>query len=243
MGDRPVFFLEDLGKYCLRGRTKFSEETLSVFAAVFNFSLAAARTFALNLFGPCDSQVRLFSKRSVAVEFCIKEETLKAAANYYKSCKYKGPFEIAMDATAVTAVVRMDLKQRIPIGFVEGVEGQGPVTTGQDLYNGFFPNDQPAKRATQGMLILLQPLQEGIPAYPVGIIPVSGKENRDHISRWYETTCEFALNSGLRVIGLGADGCSLVRSYYSTKCLTTDLMCIPPDSYVLTGGAFKHTIH
>lgn len=72
---------------------------------------------------------------------------------------------------------------------------------------------------------------------------MSGKENRDHIARWYETTCEFALNSGLRVIGLGADGCSLVRSYYSTKCLTTDLMCIPPDSYVLTGGAFKHTIH
>ena len=105
-----VKFLEDLGKYCLRGRTKFSEETLSVFAAVFNFSPAAARTFALNLFGPCDSQVRLFSKRSVAVGFCIKEETLKAAANYYKSCKYKGPFEIAMDATAVTAVVRMDLK-------------------------------------------------------------------------------------------------------------------------------------
>ena len=245
MDDRPVLvkFLEDLGKYCLRGRTKFSEETLSVFAAVFSFSPAAARTFALNLFGPCDSQVRLFSKRSVAVGFCIKEETLKAAANYYKSCKYKGPFEIAMDATAVTAVVRMDLKQRIPIGFVEGVEGQGPVTTGQDLYNRFFPNGQPAKRATQGMLILLQPLQEGIPAYPVGIIPVSGKENRDHISRWYETTCEFALNSGLRVIGLGADGCSLVRSYYSTKCLTTDLMCIPPDSYVLTGGAFKNTIH
>ena len=145
-----------------------------------------------------------------------------------------------MDATAVTAVVR---KQRIPIGFVKGVEGQGPVTTGQDLYNRFFPNGQPAKRATQGMLILLQPLQEGIPAYPVGIIPVSGKENRDHISRWYKTTCEFALNSGLRVIGLGADGCFLVRSYYSTKCLTTDLMCIPPDSYVLVGGAFKHTIH
>ena len=73
MDDRPVLvkFLEDLGKYCLRGRTKFSEETLSVFAAVFNFSLAAARTFALNLFGPCDSQVCLFSKRSVAVEFCI----------------------------------------------------------------------------------------------------------------------------------------------------------------------------
>ena len=89
------------------------------------------------------------------------------------------------------------------------------------------------------MPILLQPLQEGIPAYPVGIIPVSGKENRDRISRWYETTCEFALNSGLRVIGLGAHGCSLVRSYYSTKCLTTDLMCIPPDSYVLTGGALK----
>lgn len=139
MDDRPVLvkFLEDLGKYCLRGGTKFSEETLSVFAAVFNFSPAAARTFALNLFGPCDSQVRLFSKRSVAVEFCINEETLKAAANYYKSCKYKGPFEIAMDATAVTAVVRMDLKQRIQIGFVEGVEGQGPVTTGQDLYNRF----------------------------------------------------------------------------------------------------------
>ena len=89
------------------------------------------------------------------------------------------------------------------------------------------------------MLILLQPLQEGIPAYPVGIIPVSGKENRDHISQWYETTCEFALNSGLIVIGLGADGCLLVRSYYSTNCLTTDLMCIPPDSYVLTGGALK----
>lgn len=52
MDDRLVLvkFLEDLGKYCLRGRTKFSEETLSVFAAVFNFSLAAARTFALNLF-------------------------------------------------------------------------------------------------------------------------------------------------------------------------------------------------
>lgn len=62
------------------------------------------------------------------------------------------------------------------------MEGQGPVTTGKDLYNRFFPNGQPAKRATQAMLILLQPLQEGTPAYPVCIIPASGKENRDHIS-------------------------------------------------------------
>ena len=80
MDDRPVLvkFLEDLGKYCLRGRTKLSEETLSVFAAVFNFSPAAARTFALIFCGPCDSQVRLFSKRSVAVDFA-------SFCNYYKS--------------------------------------------------------------------------------------------------------------------------------------------------------------
>ena len=101
MHDRPLLvkFVEDLGKYCLRGRTKFSEKALSVFAAVFKFSPAAARTFALIFCGPCDSQVRLFSKRSVAVDFTF--------CNYYKSCKYKGPFEIAMN------VVRMDLKHGI----------------------------------------------------------------------------------------------------------------------------------
>ena len=108
MHDRSLLvkFVEDLGKYCLRERTKFSEKPLSVFAPVFNFSPAAARTFALDFFGPCDSQVRLLSKWSVAVNFA-------SCCNYYKSCKYKGPFEIAMDATAATAVVRMDLKHTI----------------------------------------------------------------------------------------------------------------------------------
>ena len=108
MHDRPLLvkFVEDLGKYCLRGRTKFSEKALSVFAAVFKFSPAAARTFVLIFCGPCDSQVRLFSKRSVAVDFA-------SFCNYYKSCKYKGPFEIAINAIAVTAVVRMDLKHTI----------------------------------------------------------------------------------------------------------------------------------
>ena len=74
MDDRLVLvkFLEDLGKYCLRGRTKFSEETLSVFAAVFNFSPAAARTFALNLFGPCDSQIRLLAKGLLLLNFALR---------------------------------------------------------------------------------------------------------------------------------------------------------------------------
>ena len=47
------------------------------------------------------------AKRSVPVDYasCCKL--------YYKSCKYKGPFEFAMDASAVTAVLRMDLRHSI----------------------------------------------------------------------------------------------------------------------------------
>ena len=67
-----------VGKLSFRKKNPFS-----VFAPVFTFTPAAART--LNFFGPCDSQVWLFSKRSVAVDFA-------SFCNDYKSCKYNmGP--------------------------------------------------------------------------------------------------------------------------------------------------------
>ena len=126
---------------------------------------------------------------------------------HFEAAGYTGPFQIAVNATAVLQTVRVNLKEQLMYGLCCGAV---PTGTFEEMEQAIKTN----KLATQAYAFILAPFVDGVNPYILAIVPVKDKESADTVLQWQSDLTRKAIHSGVHVLGFGADGDSKVRKHW-----------------------------
>ncbi len=146
------------------------------------------------------------------MELCVCFFSFFFFRAHFESCGYKGPFQIAVDATAVIPTVRVNIQEKLMYGLT-----CGPVPTGPyDYMESTITNN---KLASQVYAFVMAPVVEGVDPYTLAVVAQKDKESAETVSQWQTTLTRKGVHSGVHLIGFGADGDSKMRKYWSSCIL------------------------
>lgn len=144
-----------------------------------------------------------------------------------------GPVQSALDATAVSGKVEVDLKSRMLVGNMSPEEGAVPIEDEDSANRAFYDesgNERP--RATQAMLVLCDPMDDSKAPIVVGLIPLFTGETDAEYEEWVDEVHRIMDEAGLRYIGSAGDGASVTEALYQKRCRLTKERPTPPDHYI-----------
>jgi altronate dehydratase len=91
-------------------------------------------------------------------------------------------------------------------------ENEVVVSSAQDIIA--LVNDDSNAKARQANAFLLAPLQDRVPAFLLAIGPVYKGQDNTHVRQWFNQALLYGGQTGVTVVGVGADGDSKVRKFY-----------------------------
>lgn len=142
---------------------------------------------------------------------------MKRAAAFHARVDYKGPFIIAVDATALSPSLRS--KGNVIYGLA--TESDFIVSSAQDIID--IAKKRNVEKAGQANAIVLVPIQEHVPSFVLAISPVVNGQSYLTVNDWYTKTMQCCLTSNMKVIGIGADGDSKFRKYFIQRFVNGEL--------------------
>lgn len=87
--------------------------------------------------------------------------------------------------------------------------------TAEDIIN--VVKDENTEKAKQANAFVLAPLQEHVPSFILAISPVYKGQDHALVRHWFNQVLLWAGRRDMSVVGLGADGDSKVRKYYTER--------------------------
>ena len=227
-------YLADMGTFCETGHVSAPHKLTQTFlVAIHNASPQCAALLRGNLWAPSSRVIEEASIASAGVRYeaggSIRTEYVEAACKYFEDCGYFGPIQIAMDATALAPIVRVDQRTKKLVGFEKET---APMTSDADVSAAFASN----KKVSQVQLVLAAPVQGGVSPMPIALIPRgAGKDTQTHVhvKQWYDEARRLLGVFGYATCGLAADGDSAVRQNYEDECTLQPLSTTADDG----GGA------
>ncbi len=193
------------------GRNTWAKETKALFGILLNSGGRVTHDILKeNLCGP-SLQVTYRYMRPSLEEKCassVDDIDLELAKIHLEHSGYCGPYQVAVDATAVIQTIRVNLQEKKLYGLC-----CGSVSTGsfEEMENAIKEN----QLASQVYAFILSPMLDGIEPYILAIVPVKEKESAETVGEWQKTLTHKAIHSGLHLIGFAADGDSKIRKHWS----------------------------
>ena len=144
----------------------------------------------------------------------LEEGIFEKAASFYDRIGYKGPFILAIDATAILLSLRVKGNKVIGVSSEEDVF----VHTAQDIID--LMHSKTTEKARLANAFVLTPVQKHVPSYVLAISPLVKGQDFVTVRNWFTAVLNYGGRHHLPVIGIGADGDSKFRKYFMEEFLT-----------------------
>lgn len=137
----------------------------------------------------------------------LEEGQFTIAASFYDRIGYKGPFALAVDATAILPGLRIRGNKIIRVASEEDIF----VRTAQDIID--VTHDRSRKKAQLANLFVLTPLQKHVPSFTFAISPVV-KGQDCYSDGLVHAGLKLGSSTYLEILGIGTDGDSKFRKFF-----------------------------
>lgn len=192
----------------------WNDDTKSLFAILLDYGGPALIKIVREKMGGPSLQTAYTTARSkFSVPTKLEEGIFKTAASFYNRIGYKGPFILAIDATAILPCIRVKGKRVIGIATEEDIV----VNTAQDIID--LTSDETVEKARLANAFILTPLQDHVPSFVVAVSPVVNRQDSVTVANWFNNAIDWGAQQGLKILGISADGDSKVRRYYLEQFL------------------------
>lgn len=99
------------------------------------------------------------------------------------------------------------------------VENDVMISCAQDIINIVENNEK--EKAKLANAFVLAPLQEHVPSFVLAIGPVLKGQDHSTVEKWYSHATKWSAQNNMLLIGVGADGDSKCRKYYTERFTKT----------------------
>lgn len=184
----------------------WNDDTKSLFAILLDYGgPALIKIVSEKMGGPSLQTAYTTARSKFSVPTKLEEGIFKTAASFYNRIGYKGPFILAIDATAILPCIRV--KGKCVIGIV--TEEDIVVNTAQDIID--LTSDETVEKARLANTFVLTPLQDHVPSFVVAVSPVVNGQDSVTVANWFNNAIDWGAQQGLKILGIGTDGDSKVR--------------------------------
>lgn len=191
---------------------RWSEATKSLFAIILDYGVPAlAKIITEKLGGPSLVTMYRSARCNYAIPQKLEVQIFSQAASFYKEIGYTSVFSLAVDATAITPLLKV--KGNRLIGLAS--ETEVVLKTAEDIIN--VVKDENTEKAKQANAFVSAPLQEHVPSFILAISLVYKGQDHALVRHWFNQVLLWAGRRDMLVVGLGADGDSKVRKYYTER--------------------------
>lgn len=191
---------------------RWSEATKSLFAIILDYGgPALAKIITEKLGGPSLVTMYCSARCNYAIPQKLEAQIFSWAASFYKEIGYTGVFSLAVDATAITLLLKVKGNRLIGLAY----ETEVLLKTAEDTIN--VVKDENTEKAKQANAFILAPLEEHVPSFILAISPVYKGQDHALVRHWFNQVLLWAGRRDMSVVGLGADGDSKVRKYYTER--------------------------
>ena len=204
-----ISLFSDLLRNNIKDTKRWNDNTKSLFAIILDYGgPALLKIIKEKIGGPSLETTYATARSKVPIPTKLEQFMFSKAALFYDSIGYKGPFVLAIDATAILPCLRVKGKRLIGIAVEEDVF----VRTAQDIID--ITKDETKEKARLANAFVLTPLQEHVPSLVLAVSPVVKGQDSSTVREWFRIALNMGAKEHLHVLGVGADGDSKFRKYY-----------------------------
>lgn len=192
----------------------WNDNTKSLFAIILDYGgPSLLKIIKEEIGGPSLQTTYATARSKVPIPTKLEQFMFSKAALFYDSIGYKGPFVLAIDATAILPCLRVKGKRLIGIAVEEDIF----VHTAQDIID--ITKDETKEKARLANAFVLTPLQEHVPSLVVAVSPVVKGQDSSTVREWFRIALNMGAKEHLQILGIGADGDSKFRKCYVEEFL------------------------
>ena len=209
-----ISLFTDVLRNNIKDTKRWNDNTKSLFAIILDYGGPSLLKIIKEKIGGPSLQTTYATARSkVPIPTKLEQFMFSKAALFYDSIGYKGPFVLAIDATAILPCLRVKGKRLIGIAVEEDIF----VHTAQDIID--ITKDETKEKARLANAFVLTPLQEHVPSLVVAVSPVVKGQDSSTVREWFRIALNMGAKEHLQILGIGADGDSKFRKYYVEEFL------------------------
>lgn len=209
-----ISLFTDVLRNNIKDTKRWNDNTKSLFAIILDYGGPSLLKIIKEKIGGPSLQITYATARSkVPIPTKLEQFMFSKAALFYDSIGYKGPFVLAIDATAILPCLRVKGKRLIGIAVEEDIF----VHTAQDIID--ITKDETKEKARLANAFVLTPLQEHVPSLVVAVSPVVKGQDSSTVREWFRIALNMGAKEHLQILGIGADGDSKFRKYYVEEFL------------------------
>ena len=167
-----VSIISDLIINNFKESKRWNDDTKSLFAILLDYGgPALIKIVSEKMGGPSLQTTYTTARSKFSVPTKLEEGIFETAASFYNRIGYKGPFILAIDATAILPCIRVKGKRVIGIATEEDIV----VHMAQDIID--LTSDETVEKARLANAFVLTPLQGHVPSFVVAVSPVVNGQN------------------------------------------------------------------
>lgn len=203
-----ISIVSDLLVHNINEKKRWNDDTKSFFAIILDYGGPALLKIIKEKIGGPSLQTTYATARSkVPISTKLAESHFAIAASFYGRIGYRGPFVLAIDATAILPGLRIRGNRIIGVASEEDIF----VRTAQDIID--VTRDENKEKARLANGFVLTPLQKHVPSFTLAISPAVKSEDFVTVMNWFTSALNWGAQHDLQ-IGIGADGDSKFRKYF-----------------------------
>ena len=204
-----ISIVSDLLAHNINEKKRWNDDTKSLFAIILDYGGPALLKIIKEKIGGPSLQTTYATARS-KVPICTKlaEGPFAMAASFYGRIGYRGPFALAIDATAILPCLRIRGNRIIGVASEEDIF----VHTAQDIID--VTRDENREKARLANAFVLTPLQKHVPSFTLAISPAVKGQDCVTVRNWFMSALNWGAQHNLQILGIGADGDSKFRKYF-----------------------------
>ena len=196
-----ISLFTDVLRNNIKDTKRWNDNTKSLFAIILDYGGPSLLKIIKEKIGGPSLQTTYATARSkVPIPTKLEQFMFSKAALFYDSIGYKGPFVLAIDATAILPCLRVKGKRLIGIAVEEDIF----VHTAQDIID--ITKDETKEKARLANAFVLTPLQEHVPSLVVAVSTVVKGQDSSTVREWFRIALYMGAKEHLQILGIGADG-------------------------------------
>ena len=164
----------------------------------------------LKIGGPSLQTTYATALSKVPIPTKLAEGQFTIAASFYDPIGYKGPFALAVDATAILPGLRIRGNKIIGVASEEDIF----VRTAQDIID--VTHDRSREKAQLANSFVLTPLQKHVPSFTLAISPVVKGQDSVTAMDWFMKALNWGAQHTLKYLGLAQMETQNLESFSST---------------------------
>ena len=214
-----ISIISDLLAHNINERKRWNDDTKSLFAIILDYGGPALLKIIKEKIGGPSLQTTYATARSkVPIPTKLAAGQFTIETSFYGRIGYKGPFALAVDATAILPCLRIRGNKIIGVASEEDIFAR----TAQDIIDATY--DENKEKARLANAFVLTPLHKHVPSFMLAISPAVKGQESDTVMDWFMNALNWGAQNNLKILGIGADGDSKFRNS-SYICSLKGLAC------------------